>query len=361
MATQPTCARFDLDTFPDVCRWIHDNLSEAQARSVVELLTQLLNRESHDDAGWLRELETALMNAGFDPSIVEAVRDRVSRGLSDWRWHQLKFALRRPADDPAVPLSDQEAMARIRCLARQVGGRAGADGADLVEEAAGNLLLAIARFDATARFDPWARAVLHNQLVDHQRRRSRLRPEVIEVCDDAPPPPLEVWESVQEETRALRSLLDAAVFFPAQAAGVDQYAVVSLDLRLRLIERLSDVPLNVEELASSIPTLVDRLLPWRGWELPRRIVPGWPTLSCLWGRIGMAELLPPLVDRVEAIRRAVSQDAPELGAHLLTLTWNTWVNRGKKHLRQTISADAWSRLLEHLYPDRHPSRTEPTP
>lgn len=361
MATQPTCARFDLDNLPDVCRWIRSNLDETQALAVLEILTPLFPDEPHNDADWLDDLEDALMNGVLDPWIVEAVREQVGRGLSEYRWHQLKGALSGPDHDAAPVMSDQEAFQRIRRLARQVGGRAGSDGDDLIDEAPSILLLAVARFDGTSRFDPWARAVLRHHLVDRQRRRARFRPGSVDPGQDDPAPAVEVWETVLAEARQLRLLLDGAVFFPTHAEDVDHYAVIGLDLRLRLVERLAEVVWVDKDGVSSVPSLVERILPWRQWELPRRIAPVWPTLALLWERIRLAGPMPTQLDRVEMVRRALRLLAPELATRLPTETWNTWVNRGKKHLRQAVPAEAWGHLLSHLYPDRQRSPTEPTP
>jgi RNA polymerase sigma-70 factor (ECF subfamily) len=94
------------------------------------------------------------------------------------------MAAAQAGDADAYLLLLQEIAPRVRQIVlRQRGGRASADGEDLVQDVLLSVHVARASYDSTRPFLPWLLAIVRNRLVDGARRFGRLAAHEVQVED----------------------------------------------------------------------------------------------------------------------------------------------------------------------------------
>jgi len=343
MPAKPDAAWFGATRLDGLTRVVTDQCPPESADRLWNALTPLLVLEPADIPTWKQAIRDTLLVQSFGSALIDALVDKAQGAAQDYYWQQLKEALAAGWPKAPNPLTDNDAICRIRQLAQKAipDGRGKQDA---IEGAPATLLFAFQKFDRTRRFNPWARSVLHHDAVDQIRRAVRVHLHDGLDSRTASESP-STWEEIAERLGATRRLLDEAMFFPDSAAGVDYYAAFVLEMQLRLAERLSD---HTDE---PLHQLLGRLLPWRPWEQPRRIKPGWPTLAQLWLWLRDHQLLPPHPGRSEALTQALSGLAGESKC-CLSATWNKWVNRAKDRLQRSLRPRQWAESFGTLFPDR---------
>jgi hypothetical protein len=296
----------------------------------------------------LDQVKATLTNLSVGEWVTHDLFQRVQRAVSETRWQQLKDAVASELPDRTAPLSDAEVLGRLRALARQVVRDWPQDRRQqLSDDAPGTIMAAFANFNRTRPFSPWARQVLWYHAIDELRRdefQDHRPAEALDGFAASWSSDSRTWADLVGMLDAFRSLFNRIVFFPDRADGVDYYAAIILEFRLRLAQRLG-----------FDAAVLEQHLPWAGWELPRRIKPGWPTLGQLWRWLlehCTAESRP-----ADVVARACKELTPVQHDVLLEFPWNTWINRAKKKVQESIASGPMMDFFAALFPNRSGNST----
>ena len=228
---------------------------------------------------------------------------------------------------------------------------------DLIDEAGSMVWARLEKFDPSkGRFEDWCRIVVYRAFLDEWRRGEAgvVRPagggELSERAGEGPAAADDEAECVGPTE--LRRALDRIAWHPACAGNVHYYAVLLLQLRLVIGQRLGPVAAPPLDAPASRADLVAWCLPWNAEEEKACIRSGWPTLRRIW-----YSLCPSFCDSPFRV------DAPKLCETVSGLLsspcsvsaelWNQWVRRAKTEAQRRLHDErCWQRLFSRLLPDR---------
>jgi hypothetical protein len=216
------------------------------------------------------------------------------------------------------------------------------------------------------RFDSWCKVVLKNHFVDLARRSHDAldHPGTIRVEQEAGfestwvekshrHSPEAFLDLLHSELQSIRQMLDDLSADVTAAQRVDYHAVLLVQLRWVLFERLHRCFPDRERLALEMNTfssLIEVCLPWHGSECDRRFRPGWPTLGAIWQ--GVSQEIERsdsfTFDMFQSLLESLSRETRGLTPDL----WRHWVKRAKESARRRIGWCEWDRVFGHWLLDR---------
>ncbi|VTS01031.1 hypothetical protein [Tuwongella immobilis] len=162
-------------------------------------------------------------------------------------------------------------------------------------------------------------------------------------------------DGLQKRFEVIKATLRDFDFFPRNAGNIDYFAVLLMDLRLRLAERL------VQNRMGDALAEAERLIPWEPWMLPRRIKRDWPRLGDWWRRIVARASESGRIDRLESLRITLRELLPD--AEWTDNSWTRNVVRARDaFLDEHDWNDAeWDEVFGRLIPSRQTREAENVP
>jgi DNA-directed RNA polymerase specialized sigma24 family protein len=267
----------------------------------------------------------------------------------------------------ATPTSRQEQVqawetlwaTSARAIAEQVKARFGRYvPQDFVDHAQGRLWekLVKGKYDwRKGAFPAWWRRVLMNKANDlYNEAKGNLS-----ISDSPEPesrPDFEEFsqaEALQGSLVRLREVLDELSSRPELVAQVNYYAVLLVELRRAMVQRLRERQLipGLAKASSTLANLRDSqaiaaMLPWRTSELELRFRPGFATIGAIWRELEPYIDRPPYDLRVDVARLHMVTAG---GTALTRDAWYNWKRHLQTKLTGLVDESTWTDLFSKWF------------